>query len=47
MPVFTAPPDPADPAQRPLGIKKQPLVKVIPLENVEVPAPPTLITPDV
>ena len=45
MPVFTAPPDPADPAQRPLGIKKQPLVRVMPLVNVEVPDPPTLITP--
>ena len=45
VPVFTAPPLPADPAQRPLGIKKQPLVRVIPLANVEVPAPWTLITP--
>ena len=45
MPVFTAPPDPADPAQRPLGIKKQPFVRVMPLANVEVPAPWTLMMP--
>ncbi len=39
MPVFTAPPDPADPAQRPEDRRKHPLARAIPFVNDEVPDP--------
>jgi len=36
VPVLTAPPLPAEPAQTPLGIKKHPLDNWIPFPNVDV-----------
>ena len=45
MPMLIGPPPPAAPAHTPLDMRKQPLVKVMPFEKVEVPVPPATIFP--